>query len=182
MSLKKFLVIPLIIASLAFILQIIDQLLSPVMLMQPNPNLGFCWIALIAWAVYFVAGSDIKGGIKALLGFIVGTVVAILVMSLAGVLFDTLQFFALPVAVGLVVFCSLFLEKTTWFDFIPAVIIGAGVYIALMCYVSDVLFADATVVQKVNAAITEIVYCALGLFVGYVTVTLRTAYEKRVTK
>ena len=182
MSLKKFLVIPVMIASLAFVLQVIDQLLCSFMLMQPNPNLGFCWVALIAWAVYFVAGGDFKGGIKALLGFIIGIAAAILVMTLAGVFMSTFRFFAFPLAVGLVVFCLIFLEKTTWLNFIPAVIIGAGVYIGFMCYISDVLFADATFAQKMNAAITETVYCFFGLLTGYFNVKLRTAYEKRITK
>jgi hypothetical protein len=30
-----------------------------------------------------------------------------------------------------------------------------------------------------SAAITELVYCAIGLIFGYVTVSLRVAYEKR---
>jgi hypothetical protein len=30
-----------------------------------------------------------------------------------------------------------------------------------------------------NAAITELVYSAIGLLFGFVTVTLRVAYEKR---
>jgi hypothetical protein len=171
MSLKKFIVIPLIVAVLAFIIQIIDQVLSP--FMSPNPNNGFCWIAFQAWAVYFLAGCDIKGGIKALLGYAIGILASILIMNMAGG-FACLGFFSVPLAVGLVAFCLIFLEKTTWFSLIPAMFIGAGVYFAFMSYIPGATFT--------NAAITEMVYCVLGLTFGVITIALRTAYEKKVKK
>ena len=171
MSLKKFVVIPLIIAVLAFLIQIIDQLLGP--LMSPNPNNGFCWIAFQAWAVYFLAGCNIKGGIKALFGYAIGVVASILIMKLA-VIFAGLSFFAVPLAVGLIAFCLIFLERTTWLSLIPAMFIGAGAYFAFMSYIPNATYA--------NAAITEMVYCVLGLCFGVITVTIRTVYEKKVKK
>ena len=169
MSLKKFVVIPLIIAVLAFLIQIIDQLLSP--LMCPLPNNGFCWIAFQAWAVYFLAGCTIKGGIKALIGYSVGILGSILIMNLADVL-GCLGFVSVPLAVGLIAFCLIFFERTNWFNLIPAMFIGAGAYFAFMSYVEGATF--------VNAAITEIVYCVLGLTFGATTIALRKAYEKRL--
>ena len=169
MSLKKFVVIPLIIAVLAFTIQLVDQLLSP--LLSPSPNNGFCWIAFQAWAVYFLAGCNVKGGIKALIGYAVGIAGSILIMNMAG-WFACLGFFSVALAVGLVAFCLIFLERTTWLNFIPAMFIGAGAFFAFMSYVSGANF--------VNAAITEMTYCVLGLTFGFVTVTLRTAYEKRL--
>jgi len=169
MPLKKFVVIPLIIAVLAFCIQIIDQLLSP--LMCPTPNNGFCWIAFQAWAVYFLAGCTLQGGIKALIGYVVGILGSILIMNLAGV-FGSLGFFAVPPAVGLVAFCLIFFERTNWFNLIPAMFIGAGAYFAFMSYIPGATF--------VNAAITEIVYCILGLTFGVTTIALRKAYEKRL--
>jgi len=169
MSLKKFVVIPLIIAVLAFFIQIIDQLLSP--LMPPVPNNGFCWIAFQAWAVYFLAGCNIQGGIKALIGYAIGVVGSILIMTMAG-WFGGLGFFAVPPAVGLVAFCLIFLERTTWFSLIPSMFIGAGAFFAFMSYVPGATFA--------SAAITEMVYCVLGLLFGFITVALRSMYEKRL--
>ena len=171
MSLKKFAVIPLIIAVLAFCIQIVDQVLSPVM--QPAPNNGFCWIAFQAWAVYFLGGCTVKGGIKGLIGYAIGISGSILIMNMAG-WFAPLQFFSIPLAVAIVAFCLIFLERTTWTSFIPAMFIGAGAYFVFMSYVDGATF--------VNAAITEIVYCALGLTFGFITVTLRTAYEKSLKK
>ena len=171
MSLKKFVFIPLIIGVLAFFIQIIDQVLSP--LMQPNPNNGFCWIAFQAWAVYFLAGCNIKGGIKALIGYSVGILASIAIMELAGC-FSMLGFFSVPLAVCLVAFALIFFERTTWFSLIPAMFIGAGAFFAFMSYVPGATYT--------NAAITEIVYCILGLCFGIATVTLRTAYEKKIKK
>ena len=171
MSLKKFVVIPLIIAVLAFVIQIIDQLLSPIM--QPDPNKGFCWIAFQAWAVYFLAGCTVQGGIKSIIGYAVGITGSILIMNLAGV-FSLFGFFAVAVAVAIVACALIFLERTKWVNFIPAMFIGAGAFFAFMTYIPDATF--------VTAAITEIVYCALGLLFGFVTVVLRTAYEKRVNE
>jgi len=167
MTLKKFVIIPLIIAVLAFLIQIVDQLLSP--LMQPSPNNGFGWIAFQAWAVYFLAGCNIKGGIKALLGYGIGILASILIMKLAGV-FACLAFFSVPLAVGLVAFSLIFFERTIWFSLVPAMFVGAGVYFGFMNYVSGATF--------LNAAITEMVYCIIGLIFGVTTVVLRTKYEK----
>ena len=172
MPLKKFIVIPLIIAVLAFTIQIVDQLLSPHM--KPFPNNGFCWIAFQAWAVYFFAGRNLKGGLQAILGYIVGIVAAILLMELAGVI-GMLKFFAVPAAVGVIACCLIFFEKAPWWlSLIPAMFIGAGAYFAFMSYIPGANY--------VNAAVTEIVYCLLGLTYGFITITLRVAYENWVNK
>lgn len=168
MSNKKFVVIPLIIGVLALLIQILDQLVSP--LMPPSPNFGFSWIAFQAWAVYFLAGCNVKGGIKALIGYAVGITASILIMNM-GVWFAPLKFFSLPLAVGIVAFLLIFFEKTTWLNLIPSMFIGAGAYFAFMSYIPGATFT--------NAALTEMVYCVIGLIFGFITITLRTAYEKK---
>ena len=169
MTLKKFVIIPLIIAVLAFLIQIVDQLLSPIM--QPDPNNGFSWIAFQAWAVYFLAGCNVKGGIRALLGYAIGILASILIMIMAG-WFACLSFFSVPLAVGLIAFCLIFLERTKWLNLVPAMFIGAGVFFGFMNYISGATF--------LNAAVTEVVYCIIGLIFGVITIVLRTAYEKRL--
>ena len=169
MTLKKFVVIPLIIAVLAFLIQTIDQLVSP--FMSPIPNKGFCWIAFQSWAVYFLAGCTLKGGIKAIIGYAIGIAGSILIMTMGG-WFAPLQFVAIPTAVAIVAFLLIFLERTTWLSLIPAMFIGAGAFFAFMSYVPGATFT--------NAAITELAYCVLGLLFGLTTIALRTAYEKKV--
>lgn len=171
MTFKKFIVIPLIIALLAGSIQIVDQLLH--LQVEPAGNVGFGWIAFQAWAMYFLAGCDLKGGLKTLIGYILGIVASIAIMTL-GANFAGAGFYAFPIAVFLVVIPVIFLEKVKWLDFIPAIFIGAGAFFAFMSYVPDATFAIATT--------TELIYCVLGLFYGYITILLRGAYEKKVNK
>ena len=177
MSFKKIVFFPLIVAVLAFLIQIVDQLLSPLMNTLLNLNPGstaeksFGWIAFQSWAVYFLADGTVKGGLKSIIGYSIGIGGSIAIMNLAGV-FGPLGFFAVPLAVSLVACALIFLERTTWLNFIPAMFIGAGVYFAFMNYVPGATFT--------NAAITELVFCIIGLFFGFATLTLRAAFEKRM--
>lgn len=169
MTFKKFIVIPIMIALLAGSIQIVDQLLH--LHVKPVGNAGFGWIAFQAWAMYFLAGGDLKGGLRSLLGYISGIVASIAIMVLGGKL-GGLGFYAVPVAIFIVVIPVIMLERVKWLDFIPAIFVGAGAFFAFMSYVPDATFATATV--------TELIYCVLGLVYGYITVSLRGAYEKKV--
>lgn len=171
MTLKKFIAIPIIVALLAGTIQIVDQLLH--LQVEPLGNVGFGWIAFQAWAMYFLAGCDIKGGIKTLIGYVMGIVASIAIMVLGGKLTE-IGFYAVPLAVFLVVIPVIFLEKVKWLDFIPAIFVGAGAFFAFMSYVPDATFAIA--------AKTELIYCILGLFYGYMTILIRGAYEKKVSE
>jgi hypothetical protein len=168
-ELKKFVMIPVMIGILAFSIQVIDQWLSPVM--QPSGNVGFSWISFQAWATYFLAGADVKGGIKTFLAYAVGIAGSIAIMLLGGVLAPSLAFWAVPVAVGVIAFSVIFLEKVEWLSLIPALFIGAGAFFAFMSYVPGATFT--------NAAITEMAYCTIGLIFGYITVSLRVAWVNR---
>ena len=172
MSLKKFAIIPVMIALLAGSIQIIDQLLH--LKVEPMGNVGFGWIAFQSWAMYFLAGCTIEGGIKTLIGYVMGILASIAIMVLGSGQFSGFGFFAFPLAVLLVVIPVIFLEKIKWLDFIPAIFVGAGAFFAFMSYVPNANFIIATK--------TELIYCVLGLIYGYITVTLRSVYERKVAK
>ncbi len=172
MSLRKFIVIPILIALLAGSIQVVDQLLH--LKVEPVGNLGFGWIAFQAWAMYFLAGCDIKGGLRTLLGYVMGIIASIVIMVLGSGQFSALGFFAFPLAVFVVVIPVIFLEKVKWLDFIPAIFVGAGAFFAFMSYVPNATYAIA--------AKTELIYCVLGLVYGFITIGLRGAYEKKVNK
>ena len=175
MTLKKFAVIPLMIGVLGFTIQLVDQLLAPLMPTAIQPGQGFGWIAFQAWALYFLAGLNVQGAIKGFLGYAIGIVASIAIMTLGGALMESLGFFAFPLAVFVVAFFLIFTERTPWFtSFIPAMFIGAGAYFAFMTYVPGATFS--------GGAITVLTYCLVGLIYGFVTVTLRTAYEKSLSK
>lgn len=173
MSFKKFIWIPIMVAFLAFTIQIVDQLLCGNV--PPSGNVGFGWIAFQAWAVYFLAGCNVKGGIKSFLGYINGIIASILIMEIGKALMGFgLGFMAFPAAVFIVVVPVMCLEKVQWLDFIPSVFVGAGVFFGFMSYVPHATYAAA--------ATSELIYCLLGLFYGYMTVTFRGMYERSIEK
>lgn len=167
MKQKKFIAIPFMVAALAFTFIIIDQLLSP--LLFPQPNKGYGWISFQAWAVYFLAGANLKGGLKALFGYTTGIVMTILIFELAGIIGYGV-FLSVPLSAFVIVCLVIFLEKVPLFDFIPAIFIGAG---AMVCFLSYIEGANYT-----NASGVILLYTLIGLFYGYITVLLRVAYEK----
>ncbi|MGF1725411.1 DUF1097 domain-containing protein [Photobacterium nomapromontoriensis] len=171
MNFQKFIIIPMIVAFLAFTIQALDQILAGLM---PVPgNVGFGWIAFIAWAMYFMAGCTVEGAKKALLGYISGIVASIGIMQLGGALGE-FGFFALPIAVFIIVIPCICLERIPPMDFVPALFVGAGTFFGFMSYVPGATYT--------SAAVTELVYCVIGLGYGWMTVTLRGRYESSVSK
>ena len=166
LPLKKYAVIPLIIAILAFVIQSLDQFLSPYL--QPEGNVGFSWISFQSWGLYFLAGCNLKGGIKSFLGYAVGIIAAILIMETAN-LATPIGFWAVPAAVAIIAFFAIFLERTVWLSLLPAIFIGAGVFFGFMNYIPGATYC--------NAFISEMIYATIGLLFGFITVVLRTKYE-----
>jgi hypothetical protein len=155
------------IALLAGILVGVDQLIHQFMPFENNN--GFVYLAFVAWAIYFFAGATVKGGIKAAIGYLVGIAFSIAIMLLAGV-FTSLGFFAIPLAVVIVIFPVLYLEKVPWFDLLPAAFPAAGCFFGIMTYVPGASFGTATG--------TELVYGLLGLLFGWISIAGRGVIYK----
>ncbi len=172
MKFKQFVPIPLMIGVLAFGIQVLDQLISPVM--PPAGNVGLSWICFQSWAVYFFSGCTLKGGIKAFISYGLGIVVSILIMTMGGATASVLGFCAVPLAVGIMACLAIFLERNDWTSCIPALFIGAGAFFAFMNYIPGATFAIAS--------FTIMVYCLIGLVFGWVTILLRSKYEEKVKK
>ena len=169
---KKFIFIPVFIALLAFTIQLVDQAICS--LMPISPNTGFGWIAFQAWAMYFLAGCTVKGGIKTLIGYVTSILVSIGIMLLGGKLAG-LGSLGVPAAIFIIVIGVKKKKKThELISFIPAIFVGAGVFFAMMSYVPGATFG--------TAAAVEIIYCAIGLFYGFMTVSIRTWYENKLAK
>jgi hypothetical protein len=172
MDFKKFIVIPVFIAFLAFTFMFVDKLVSPFMPIEGNN--GFSWVTFQAWAMYFMAGCTIKGGVRTFLGYVMGIVAALAIIYMAGA-FGAAGTWALPLAVFVAVIPMCSLERAHWaLDFVPALFISSAVFFAFTS-----LFPQAT---KTSMAITILVYCAIGMIYGVVTVNARAAYEKMVAK
>ena len=172
MDFKKFIVIPVFIAVLAASFIVIDQLLNSFMPIVDRG--GFGWVTFQAWAMYFLAGCTVKGGLRTFLGYIMGILAAISIIYLAGV-FGSAGFWALPLAVLVIVIPMCSVEKApALFDFVPALFVSSAVFFAF-----GKIYPTAA---SLDSAITILTYCAIGQVYGVVTVSLRSAYEKKVAK
>jgi hypothetical protein len=147
-------------AFLAFVIVIIDQLLKGSMPEPINPS-GGTYLAFVAWAVYFFAGCTLKGGIRSLIGYVVGIGFSVIIVKLGG-LFASMPFLATPLAVLIVVFLVLYLEKVPWVDLIPAMFVASGTYFGMITYVMPGDLA--------GAAGVELVYSFIGLLFGWITI------------
>lgn len=176
MKFSKFIVIPIIIAVLAAAVQVIDQAFQGAGSCQFFiANSGFGWLTFQAWAVYFFAGCNIKGGVQALIAYVAGIVGSILIMMLGGWFAEigVPAFWATPLSLLILVIPVICLERVK--VMIPALFIGAGAFFAIMTFQPQ----GATFL---SAAGTELTYCLVGLIFGWITVSLRVAYEKSVAK
>lgn len=167
MSLKQFSVIPFLVAALAFVMVVVDQLIQG-HLPIPN-NKGFGWVAFIAWSLYFAEGGTVQGGRKILYAYLYGISAAIAIVAGAVFLTEHIGFFASPVAIFTGVVVSVFFERLPPVDNVPVIFISAATFFALMTYVPGATY--------VSAAITELFYCVFGLVFGWLAVLARTKYE-----
>ena len=103
----KYIVGPIIVAILAFAMQALDQVLSPVFAFG---SMAGDWIAFQAWAIYFLAGCNINGGVKGFIAYIIGIAASIAIMSLGGALGG---FWGTPIAVLIVVIPVICCERGT---------------------------------------------------------------------
>jgi hypothetical protein len=147
-------------ALLAFVIVCIDQLIKG--FMPIGAESGFTYIAFVAWAVYFYSGCTLKDGIRALIGYAIGISFSIVIILLATA-FATTAFFAVPLAVFIVVFVVLYLEKVPWVDLIPGMFVASGCYFGIMTYVPEATFG--------TAAYVELIYGFIGLLFGWITIT-----------
>ena len=171
MDFKKFIVIPIAIGFLACTLVALDQFISPYLPIAGNK--GFGWVTFQAWAMYFMAGCTLKGGMRTFLGYVMGITAAILIIKLAGILGST-GFWAVPLAVFVIVIPMCSMERAhSLIDFVPALFISSAVFFAF-----TQLYPAATFT---NDALIILLYCIIGMIYGVVTIELRGLYEKMVT-
>ena len=159
-------------ALLAFIIVCIDQLIKQYM--PIGAESGFTYIAFVAWAVYFFSGCTLNGGIRALIGYVIGISFSILIMLLAGVFGAPDNFCAVPLGVFIIVFLVLYLEKVPWIDLIPAMFVASGCYFGIMTYVPEATFG--------TSACVELIYGFIGLLFGWITITGKGYLEKVIEK
>ncbi len=178
MEFKKFIVIPILVAALACIMQAIDQWLAANTIVGSLLAGGGSWIAFQAWAAYFLGGCNVKGGVKAFLAYLIGIAGSIVIMTLGGTLGG---FWGTPIAVFIVVIPIICLEKVDILSYVPALFIGAGAYFGIMGYIAGSPAVAPEFAGNFYAfGAVELFYCFFGLLWGWITVTLRGKYEASV--
>lgn len=171
MTVKKFIWFALFVGIQGALAQVVDNLVVASGIL-PDGAAGFSWVAFLAWATYFFAGCNVKGGVKAFCCFAVGIVVGIAIILL-GSLFGFLGSFGFPAAIVVVVTACMFLEKVPPVDSIAAIFIGCGTFFGFMNYVPNASYAYAFAII--------LGYGGFGLICGWITIVFRNWYEKLKT-
>ena len=146
------------------------------------------WIAFQAWAVYFLAGCTVIGGIRALIGYATGIVASVVIIELMGIGGGILPApeatlgmnLVMSLAVFLVVIPAIFFSEKLK-NMVPALFIGSGAFFALTAIMPPAEGMSnwawyGTIAQA------ELVYCAYGLLFGFITVFWRGKYEASLLK
>jgi len=138
------------------------------------------WIAFQAWAVYFLAGCTPMGGLKAWIGYATGIAASIAIIELmnapgiSALPTPSGLGLAMAVAVFIVVIPAIMSENLK--NMVPALFIGSGAFFGLF----TILGGDRSLYLTVTRA--ELVYCAVGLIFGWITVFWRGKYEASLAK
>ena len=167
------------IAVQAFILVLLNTFVAQV------AGVDQIWIAFQAWAMYFLAGCTIVGGIRAFIGYVTGVIASILiilVMGLPGI--SNLPSvegmnFVMATAVCIIVIPAIFLSEKLK-NFIPALFVGSGAFFALATI--EQLGAPDSSATFLSVSQGILVYCAFGLIFGFITVLWRGAYEASLNR
>jgi len=174
---SKFIWIPIMIAALATIMMAVDIHLGS---KKVYGGAVCTFIAFQAWAMYFMAGCNIKDGIRVLLGYIGGIAASIAIIELAtlDVSVKYMGDYKFLIPVFLVVILVICAERVPMLDFVPAWFVSAGMYFAMTNFWGT--GTESTFEFHQSIALAIIVSCIWGLIFGFVTVLLRGIYEKMV--
>lgn len=172
MKKKQFFLFALYVGIQSFILQIIDQMIGKNLV--SGGDRGFAFIAFQAWALYFLLGSTIKGAVTTFCGYIAGIVFAIVMNVGAGIL-SGLGIFTVPVVALIVVPMMMYFEYSPWnISNVATFFVGAGAFYGILNYVDGIHVEEA--------AFIVLLYCALGLLSGWMTIFFRYRYEEQLNK
>ncbi|MDD3403572.1 MAG: DUF1097 domain-containing protein [Hespellia sp.] len=164
----QFLIFALYVGIQSFLLQLIDQLIGTHL--TSGGHSGFVFIAFQGWALYFLLGSNLKGAVKGLLGYILGILFAVIMIILSNI-FAGAGILAVPIVALIVVPFMMYFEFAPWcISNVSVFFIGAGAFFGVMNYVEGV--------TKLCAAGIVLLYCTLGLASGWMSILFRNRLEE----
>jgi len=199
MNFGKYMLIPIFVAAQATLLVLfapylakINPVLASHSALDPKGGL-LIWVAFQSWAVYFLAGCTPKMGLKALIGYAGGIIASALLVELAGIMATLLGKLAVMMgtschlgdygfaaAVFIIVIPLIMVEKVPGFDLVPAYFIGSGAFFSMfgMAKLPDNIVG---LEKYLTLGKAELLAAAVGLLFGFITVTFRGWYEKKVS-
>ncbi|MDD3361480.1 MAG: DUF1097 domain-containing protein [Hespellia sp.] len=167
MKKSQFLIFAVYVGIQSFLLQLIDQLIGQHL--TPGGHSGFVFIAFQGWALYFLLGSNLKGAVKGIMGYVLGIVFAVIMMELSGV-FTGAGILTVPIVALIVVPFMMCFEFAPWcISNVSVFFIGAGAFFGIMNYVEGIRIIDAAGIV--------LLYCALGLASGWMSIWFRSKLE-----
>lgn len=177
MKTEKLVLYAVCVAALAFIVDLIANVIQSAGFVTPDASLTF--VTFIVWAAYFLFGASPKGAVSGFLGIFAGVLAAIAIYVLVGIFAGAgmnVGLLAIPLAVFTLVTFMLLLEKAPYFNNVAAVFLGTGVFFGLMGTpaISEAGYGMVMV--------GEMVYAAIGLIAGWLTIQIRVAIDKPVKK
>ncbi|MFI3226234.1 MAG: DUF1097 family protein [Clostridia bacterium] len=169
----KYLGGPTIIAILACICQIIDQIIGAPLGVALGVDIASGgWMAFIGWACYFLAGCDIKGGAKVMISAIIAIIASTAIIFSGVNILAGLGFWAFPISILFWVIPTIATEKITM-NIVPVLFITAGIFFSMPN-------PDYTAISSyVSLGAYELVYVFLGCVLGYFTILIRGAYDAK---
>ena len=169
----------LLVVSVGLAVQAALLILVNAFIAKVSPAGDAMWVSFQAWAVYFLAGCTPMGGVKAWIGYLTGILTSVAIIKLMGVPGIS----GLPsvggmnlvmaVAVFIVVIPAIMTENLK--NMLPGLFIGSGAYFGLLA-------AQGASADLTKTAVSVLLYCAVGLLLGYITVFWRGRYEASLAK
>jgi len=132
------------------------------------------YISFTAWAAYFLFGANISGAAKAFSSMIAGIIAAILMFVLS-IAFGFVPWWAVPLAVVILVIPMIFCERIKIFNNVAAVFMGTGLYFSISAAGG---FAGFTADQYLIVGLTELLYVFIGFAAGWLTIQFNIMASK----
>jgi hypothetical protein len=135
---------------------------------------SWVWVCFQSWAVYFMAGCSLSGGVKAFLGYLCGIIMTVLIIAIAGPM--GLGF---PAGVFIMVVVAILCEKVSLLSLIPAWFVASGAFFSQWKGVPE---GSTLIAACMKIGIPEFIAGTVGLAFGWITVFWRGAYEQKFMK
>jgi hypothetical protein len=127
------------------------------------------YVSFCAWAAYFLFGAAVKPALHAFSSMVFGIIAAIAMFALS-IMFGFVPWWAVPVAVVIVVILMMWLEKVPPASNIAAVFLGTGLYFSLSA--AGVFQGNFSGQMYLTVGAVELIYVAIGFVAGWLTILL----------